>query len=82
MSYLKLRQKKKFKEEINKGLSQTFDVKISEQMRKIIKQDNNCVIAIIMFYDNRESPVLNVLGIVVFWFIGKYACVDSLSLQR
>ena len=50
-------------------------------MRKTLKQDNNRVITLIMFYVNRKSLIFKVLIIFVYWFIEKDVCVDYLSLQ-
>ena len=47
-----------------------------------MKQGNTRVISLIMFYDNRESPIFKVLGVVVYCFFDKYVCIDYLSLQR
>ena len=55
---------------------------MSQNMRKTPKQNNECVIALIMFYENRKSVIFKVLGVVVYEFIEKYVCVDYLSLQR
>ena len=50
-------------------------------MRKTIKQDNTRVAALIMFYENTKSLIFKVLGVVVYFFLKKYVCVDYLSLQ-
>ena len=35
-----------------------------------------------MFYENSKSPILKVLGIVVYCFIEKCVCAEYLSLTR
>ena len=44
-------------------------------MRKTLKHDSACDIALIMFYKNRRSLIFKVLGIFVYSFIYKYVCV-------
>ena len=66
VSYLNLIENKEFKEKIDKHLTQKFDVKNSEQTRKTPKQDNTHIVALIMFYKNRESLIFKVLGVVVY----------------
>ena len=51
-------------------------------MMKTTKQENNCVIYLIMFYENRKSIIFKALGVVDYGLIKKYVCVDYLSLQR
>ena len=51
-------------------------------MGKTLKKDNTCVIALIMFYENRKSLIFKVLGVVVYCFSEIYICVDYLSLQK
>ena len=71
VSYLNLKQNKPFKEQVDKFLSNQFDVTTSQQMRKTLKQDNNCFIDLIMFYENRKSLIFDVLVVVVYCFIDK-----------
>ena len=75
-------QNKELKEKIDKYLSNQFYGKKPAHMRKTIKHESTCDIALIMFYENRKSLIFNVLGVVVYCFIEKYVCVDYLSLQR
>ena len=51
-------------------------------MKKIIKQDNNRIVALIMLYENRRSLIIKVLGVVVYFLIETFVCVDHLSLQK
>ena len=40
------------------------------------------VIDLIIFYDNRKLLTFKVLGIVVYFFLEKYICVEVLYLQK
>ena len=81
VSYLNLRQNNVFRDKIDNCLSQQLDVKMSQQIRRTLKQESTFIIALIMLYENRKSLILKVLGVVVCCFIEKYVCVDYLSLQ-
>ena len=35
-----------------------------------------------MYYDNRKSPIFKVLGVVVYFFLGKYVCIDYLCIEK
>ena len=35
-----------------------------------------------MFSENRKSLIFEVLGVVVYFFIDKYVCIDYLFIQR
>ena len=50
-------------------------------MRKPHKHGNIRVIALIILYDNSNSLVFKLLGVVVYCFIDKYVRVDYFSLQ-
>ena len=50
VSYLNLKQNKAFKDKIIKCLPQHFDVITSQHMRKTLKQEKLCVIALIVWY--------------------------------
>ena len=71
---------KSFKEKIDNYLSTQFDSKTPSHMRKQLKQDIACAIALIMFYENRKSLIFKVLGVVVYLSIDKYVYVDYLCL--
>ena len=47
-----------------------------------MKHDNTRIISMIVFYDNRKSPIFKILGIVVYFLLEKYVCVDYLCLQE
>ena len=53
------------KEQVDKNYYQ-FDSKMSEQMKKTLKQENTRTISFIMFYENTKSIIFKVLGIVVY----------------
>ena len=46
------------------------------------KKDSNHVLEIIMFYDNRKSPVFNLLSVVIYFIICKHVFIDYLCLQK
>ena len=62
-------------------MSTQFYVETSSHMRKALKNGSTRAIALIVFYYNRNSLVFKVLGVVVYFFIDKYLCVDYLCLQ-
>ena len=51
-------------------------------MSKKLKQDNTCVIALIMLYENRKSLIFKLLGVVIYCFLEKYVGVEYLILLR
>ena len=81
VSYIYLKQNKAFKEQIDKCLSTKFDIKTSARMIKRLKHDCTHSIALIMFYENRTSFILKVLGVVVYCFNDQYVFVDYLCIQ-
>ena len=64
--YLKLKQNKAFIEKIYKCLYHKFDEKTPASMRKTLKYGSNRAIAQTMFYENRKSIILKVLGVVMY----------------
>ena len=67
---------------IDKCLSQQSGVRKSQHMIKTLKQENNLVIYLIIFNENRKSLIFKILCVVVCFLIEKYVCVDYFSLQR
>ena len=49
---------------------------------KMIENYNTCVVEILVLYDNRKSKIYKVLGVVVYWNIYKYVCIDHLCIQK
>ena len=82
LSYLNLKHKKAFKEQVDKSLSYQFDFNTSTQMKKTLKQKNTRVISLITFYEIMKLLFFKVLGVVVYFLFEKYAYVDYLNLQR
>ena len=82
VSYINLIQNKALKEQIDKCMYQKIDGKISEHMRKTIKNDSTRETNLIMFHENSNSLIFKVLGVVVYLFIEEYAYVYYLCLQR
>ena len=82
MLYPNLKHKKALKEQVERYLSSQFDFKNSINMRQTLKEDNTHVIDLIIFYNNRKSPIFKVLGVVVYLLLEKYVCVDYLYLQK
>ena len=80
--FMNLIPNKTFKEQIDKYLSQQFDVKTSQNMSKTLKQESTFVVALIIFYKNGKSVIFKGLGVVVCFYIERYMCVDYFSLQR
>ena len=77
-----LKKSKAFNDQVNKCFPSKIYSKTSTQTRKTSKQDNIHVIDIIMFYENNELLIFKLLGIVVYWFLENYACVDYLCLKK
>ena len=50
-------------------------------MSKTLKQDSTRVSFLVVFYKNNKALIFELLGVVVYLFIEKYVCVDSLCLQ-
>ena len=67
VSYLNLKQSKELKEKFYKCLFQKFDFRTSHHMRKILKQENTRIIDVIILYENRESLIFKVLGVLVYF---------------
>ena len=63
-------------------LSTQFDDKKSAHTRKTLKHDSSHAITLTMFYHNRKSVILKVLGVVVYCFIEKYVSVNYFCLKR
>ena len=51
-------------------------------MNKTPKHESTYALSLIMFYNNRNSLVFKVLGVVVYLFNDKYVRVNYLCLQR
>ena len=66
VSYLNLKQNKALKEQIDQCLSHQFDEKTSASMREALQHNSDNAIDLIMFYENRKSIILKVLGVVVY----------------
>ena len=69
VSYLNLKQNKAFKYQVDNLFSYQFYYKMSQQMRKSLKQDNTRVVDLITFYKNRNSLIFNVLVFAVYSFL-------------
>ena len=77
-----LKQNSELKEQVERCLSYKFDTTESAKMGKTMKNYNTPFIDIIMFYNNIKSPLFKVLGIVVYFLLEKYFCIDYLCLQQ
>ena len=55
-----------------------FDTEASQAMRKVMKIDNTCVIALL----NGKYLVYKVLGVVIYRILEKHVCIDYLCLQK
>ena len=82
VSYTNLKQNKAFSDKTDKCLSTQFDGETSSYMKKTVKRDSTRDISMIMFYNNRQSLIFKVLGVSVYWFLGKCVCVNYFCLQR
>ena len=74
-----LKNNKAFKEQVDKCLSNQFDVTTSKHIMKTPKQYHTRVIDLIIFYNDSKSLIFNELGVFVHFFIEKYVHVDYLS---
>ena len=69
---------KVFIEQVGKCLNTTFDEKTMLPIRYVMKNKNTCVIALIMFYDNKGKKPKKVYP---YSLIENYVCIDYLSCQ-
>ena len=77
MSFPTWKQNKSFKEKVEK-----YCAGKSQSMRKVMKNDNSCVLAFIVLYKNSKSIVYKVLGVDIYWILDNHFCINCLYLQK
>ena len=55
----------------------TFDALPSQEIRSMVKNQNTCVLSLLFFNEKRNSPVFKVLGVVIYYIIDNYVCIES-----
>ena len=72
---------KVFREQVEKFLNATFHEKIMKNIRNILKNKNTCVIALIIFYENKlikPKKLYRVLSCVIYYLMENYICIEYL----
>ena len=75
---------KEFREQVRKWLSVSFHENTMETIKDCLRNNNTCVMALIMFYENnglKPKKVYRVLSCVVYYLVYNYVCIDYLSFQ-
>ena len=62
-------------------MSSTFEKKYDYHL-KVWKKDNTRVIALLIFYENRNTVIFKVLGSVIYWIMYNYLCVDYMCSRQ
>ena len=60
----------------------TFDASKSQAMRKLMKDENTRILVLIVFYYNTNYLVYKVLGVVIYFILEHYVCINYLCLQK
>ena len=81
MSYPGLNQNKSFKYKFFQ-MSITFDKPTMVSIRKLLKNCNTRVISLLMFYDNINITIFNMLDPINYLIMEKYICVGYLCLHQ
>ena len=69
---------KAFRKKVQINLALTFDSKTMIPIKKVLRKDNNCVISLMMFYENIKIKILKVLSSVIYCIMENYVCADYL----
>ena len=75
---------KVFRYRVEKCFKDFFYSSTMSGIKNVSKKDNTCVIAIVMFYENRKMDPMKVIrGLicVVYSVIDNYVCIDYLGCQ-
>ena len=59
-----------------------FSVPTVKSTKKLLKNNSNCVVALLLFYENINITVFRVLGPVIYFIIIIYDFVDYLCLHQ
>ena len=72
---------KVFREKVENFLSSTFHERKMETIRDCVRNNNTCVMALLMFYESNEikpKKVYRVLSFVLYYITENYVCIDYL----
>ena len=80
-----LNRNKSFIEQVKVCLKNTYGTSTNAHIGKILFKDNTRVLALVVFYENREKntgKMFRVLSSVIYTIISKYVCIDYLSTEK
>ena len=66
MSYLGLNHNKAFKYQDERNMDLKLDKRKMIPIKIVLKKYNNRVLAILMFYENRDKMIFKVLGSIIY----------------
>ena len=71
-----------FREQVEINVALTFSCKIIMLIKNVLRKDNNRLLSVMMFYENRNNMIFNVLSSVVYFIINNYVCDDYLCCPQ